>query len=204
MNRVYEADEADYIAVVEYDSDTEDPTEYGMVRYLPVNSSWPNDTYELSDCSLCGAESDHDLHDPDSPYRAMMHIHKFQWQPWAIETITSSPFREDLPKDYDDLFDRGGFTHLVYVPPENREEWLALDEKAQEENLRATYDTWDTWRNGECYWVRIERPVLADCVSCQRKLPDEDVDSLAGLIGDDAVQEYIAEIVGDSPVYIKE
>ena len=209
LNIVEDQADATYIVVVGQDTDVEEPTQYGVVRLIDEHSKvWPR---EIHSCQLCGEESEFPLHDKESPHRAMMQIHDFQWPDWLLGVVSRDGGFTDIENFTDfvhldnSTFGNRGFTaYLVVVAEEFREYWADKDHDEQYEILKSTLDEFKLWADGECYWFSIEKVNHEICPGCDRKRENELVDSCGGFIGDVPLEDAIKEIVGDEPVIYQE
>lgn len=212
INIVEKAEDAEYLIVVGQDTDVEDPTEYGFIRSFPISKTHKDWPLDVRQCHKCEGYSDDIQHVTDEGYLAIRNVHEFVFSPYLVGTISWAgrgprwvEFAPEAWEDFEVLWDSlDRDTSLLVIDKDCRETWDKMSETEQYELYKDSQTYWETWAEGDTYWVQIEKFNHNKCSECDRKLEDEFVESCGGFVGDVEANEYIKAIVGDSPVIWQE
>lgn len=205
LNRVESHQEADFIVTVHHDPDVEDPTTYGVLRFLSQDDAPP----EARLCDVCGDYWGNGFHEAPEEWAAIQSWHEFKWWSELVGIVTIDDnarvtwYQEEQAKDRVLLDARLDHMRFVVVADEHEAFWAA-DTDRRSEIIKDTLDEFQMWAEGDTYWFAVEKAMHDPCPTCKRKFDDEPIEAIGGFIGEKWLMQGIEEIVGDSPVLIKE
>ena len=208
LNRVESHQEADFIVTIHHDPDVEDPTTYGVLRFLTKDDAPP----EVHLCDTCGDHWDNGFHEAPEEWAAIQSWHEFKWWSELVGMVVLTSHNSTHVTWYqtgdishpDELFQTWKNVRFAVVNDDHYGEFWDADTDRRSEIIKDTLDEFQMWADGDTYWFEVEKAMHDPCPTCKRKLDDEPVEAIGGFIGEKWLMKGIEEYVGDSPVWIKE